>query len=328
MPPRSLPLPARLAAALIVSASMLLAIEAGVRIARPDVFPLGTEAGLFDPARFEGTPGWRPGSHGTCFGVEVRIDARGCRVLPPPRGEVIERWLLLGDSVTFGVGVEADQTFAARLQAAREGLEVLDSGVVGYGSGNYGPALRGMLRAQPDIDQVLLFVTLNDAAWDQTAEGVIREGTTAQPFSVWFRDWLGVHVHTYQLAKGLLLDRSLQHYRSDAAAWVAGGEDFERAIQRFSEIAAALQVAGIPLRVFALPNEAQLREGGDGAVQDLLVEHLAERGVQAVSLVEPLRAAAGDDSRALYLFADSMHFTPRGHAAVAEAVLASLARQP
>jgi lysophospholipase L1-like esterase len=302
------------------------AIELLVRIARPDVFPIGTDSGLFDPRRFGDTPGWRPQARGTSFGIEVQIDPRGCRALPPPRGPVTTRWLVLGDSVTFGVGVEADQTFAARLQASRAGLEVLDTAVIGYGAGNYGPVLEGFLREQPDLDQVLLFLTLNDVAWDLTADDVLRQGRGDLPPTVRVRDWLGEHVRTYQLLKGTFADRSLHHHRRDAAWYMAGDEHFERMVRLVGELAATVGRAGLPLRVFALPHEAQLRVEGDGDPQDLLVAHLARNGVAAESLVGPLRAAAGGDSRSFYLFSDSMHFTPRGHAAVAEAVIASLGR--
>ncbi len=65
----------------------------------------------------------------------VRIDANGRRaVTVRPRGPVRHRILFLGDSVTFGSGVEAPDRFADRLaRVLADSVEVIDAGVPGWG---------------------------------------------------------------------------------------------------------------------------------------------------------------------------------------------------
>jgi hypothetical protein len=76
------------------------------------------------------------------------------------------RVLVLGDSFTYGVGVEDDATFSARLAASDPGLEVLNAGVNGYATSHELLLLREVgLGVQPDL--VLLAFFWNDVteAW-------------------------------------------------------------------------------------------------------------------------------------------------------------------
>ena len=109
----------------------------------------------------------RPGFHGREiargreFDEPVAIDARGLRDHPhpaPPRPLV----LALGDSMTFGEGVESEQAWPAVLERALR-VRVVDGGVPGYGS----PQMRGRLhRLLPALRPDLVIVALSPH-WDQ-----------------------------------------------------------------------------------------------------------------------------------------------------------------
>lgn len=58
----------------------------------------------------------------------LRADRRYAR--PKPAG--VKRVVLLGDSVTFGLGAGLKQTFASRLERSLPGVEVINGGVGGY----------------------------------------------------------------------------------------------------------------------------------------------------------------------------------------------------
>ena len=111
--------------------------------------------------------GLRPGFHGREiargheFDVPVAIDARGLRDhrhTAPPRPLV----LALGDSMTFGEGVDAEQAWPAVLERAL-GVRAVDGGVPGYGS----PQMRARLhRLLPALRPDLVVVALSPH-WDQ-----------------------------------------------------------------------------------------------------------------------------------------------------------------
>lgn len=78
-----------------------------------------------------------PGAHGSGWGTEVAVNARGFRGPEPAAPEAPgERWIALGDSVTFGNDLAFEDTWPAVLErelAARgRAVEVLNLGLGGY----------------------------------------------------------------------------------------------------------------------------------------------------------------------------------------------------
>ena len=135
----------RARAALVVSGVSLLlslgAFELTLRLVDPLGLSYYEQAGDYvrdklpdDQLVFRHKPSWE-----TRYGdVRVTYNERGLRdrpILPKAAGEY--RILALGDSVTFGWGVDQDKTFAARLEPLLQGrlhrpVRAINSGVGGY----------------------------------------------------------------------------------------------------------------------------------------------------------------------------------------------------
>jgi lysophospholipase L1-like esterase len=91
------------------------------------------------------------------------LDMRGTAPFPP-RQPGIPRILAVGDSLTYGMGVGADQTWPSVLQqrlSQRRPVEVLNLGVCGYNSGDVVRVLRQHLTTL-DPDLVVYGMCLND----------------------------------------------------------------------------------------------------------------------------------------------------------------------
>jgi hypothetical protein len=124
--------------------------------------------------------------------TRVRINADGYRgaELPPPRPDEI---LVVGDSQVFGLGVEEQETFAARL-AALTGRPVVNGGVPTYGPDEYDAVVEEMLAKRHPSTVVYTINVANDlfeagrpnrdrhVVWDGWA--VRKQGTGAP--SGWF----------------------------------------------------------------------------------------------------------------------------------------------
>jgi lysophospholipase L1-like esterase len=82
----------------------------------------------------------------------------GARVVPATHAAAGCTVVLLGDSVTFGLGVSDDQTWANGIAARFPDARFINAGVVQYNSGN----VLGTLRAYPDADALLYLVIYND----------------------------------------------------------------------------------------------------------------------------------------------------------------------
>jgi lysophospholipase L1-like esterase len=205
----------------ISSASLLLSIGAVELVIRA-VDPLGISyyehAGDYmrdklpdDQLIFRHKPSWE-----THYGdVRVTYNERGLRDRPIlPKGEDEYRILALGDSVTFGTGVDQDKTFAARLEPLLQGrlhrpVRVINSGVGGYNTVQEVTYFkRDGLPLQPDL--VLLTYVQNDI---EVNKGPFDPWAQSSPWGKSFPDmvmtmvgklWfyrLVHHTYTYALPK-------------------------------------------------------------------------------------------------------------------------------
>ena len=109
----------------------------------------------------------------------VATDARGCRCLPHvdrPQHQVV----FLGDSTTFGIAVDDDQTFPALIQRRWPGVQCLNLGVPGYTAYQGRRWLeRFPFEASPDV--VVITFGFNDAAaWDDLSDTEHARRSTAE----------------------------------------------------------------------------------------------------------------------------------------------------
>jgi hypothetical protein len=102
----------------------------------------------------------RDAGGGVEFDVTYHIDGEGTRVVPGRPGAG-PKWLVLGASFVFGLGVGDDDTLPARLQALRPDRRVVNLGVNGYGPGDVALYLPQRLR-DPEEIELCLYVMIED----------------------------------------------------------------------------------------------------------------------------------------------------------------------
>jgi lysophospholipase L1-like esterase len=150
--------------------------------------------------------------------VLVSYNEQGLRDRPIlPKGENEYRVLALGDSVTFGWGVDQDKTFSARLESLLQGrlhrpVRVINSGVAGYNSVQEVTYFKQEgLALQPDL--VLLTYVQNDIeelnpTWDSRTSGSLSgKSVTDMVSNVVGKLWLyrlAFHTYNYALKKRTL----------------------------------------------------------------------------------------------------------------------------
>ncbi len=305
---------------LVATAGLLLLLaELGVRWAVPQANQADTERALFDVSgEFVR---WRPRASGISFGRSVDIDEFGFRDLGARPEAPTESWLLLGDSVTFGVGIDARDTFAGRLQAAHASVKIWNTAVVGYSLVDYWAVLQDFLATHPPPTRVLLFLCLNDPMDPQRlnpeAEGPLERAL----------GFLRRNSRLYIVAKGVMTDRSQSYFRNDLAYYDSASPFLERAVDLLDRIHERLNQAGIPLLVVVLPYEYQLRDPTpeNRLPQRMLAEQFAKLHIVSLDLYDAFAAHVGraDD---LFLYRDPMHLSVSGHALVYDEITRSLAR--
>lgn len=292
----------------LLSILILLFLEGVVRVLRTDINHQDTEHGLFMERAFGNSIGWRPGASGVSFGLRVYIDDEGFRKpdRQPASGNV---WLILGDSVAFGVGVENDSTFASLIQVARPEVRVINTAVVGYGIGNYRDVLQKYIPTS-HLKTVVLFYCLNDIYEDMN---VLPENVGSLGKLLGF---LRRNSKLYMFLKDTFFDRSKSYFQSDFREYEAASPRFIRTVGLLIEMNDLLVKNNIDFQVVMLPYEYQLRERETGLLkpQELMAKALPAR-VKLIDLYQCLSGQEKDSTR-LFLYADAMHLSKAGHKAV------------
>lgn len=147
---------------LVVIAGLLLALEGGVRFTLPHINPQHGNASLLAADRFAGSYGYKPNARGLEWGVEMVTDEHGFRIDPNFMPANAHRTMLVvGDSVSVGLGVAAGDTYSSRLQQAWPDVRILNASVTGYDLADYANVLEAVLPTQP-VEGIILGLCLND----------------------------------------------------------------------------------------------------------------------------------------------------------------------
>lgn len=338
-------------------AVLLVLFETAVRLAMPEVRPLGVDASLFEPAKYGPSYGYRADARGVSMGAAVVTDGNGFRIDPDmrPVGPEDRVLMVAGDSVSVGIGVEAQDSFAFLLDRLSRERRVVNAAVTGHALDDTLRVLEHAL-AERRVDRVVLGLCLND--FQAASQGALLPGIAATPTPAeaeaapadlarypdpvlrWLRQandaWLDVngllraHSRGYLVAKALAADTQRNHFmaelefyrRPDAAAAIDA---------RFAALAALADAHDTPIDIVVFPFEYQLREREEALLEpQRLIRAAAERrGFRVLDLYEPFRRyieARDMPADALYLFGDPMHLSPQGHALAAAVIHRELAQ--
>ena len=269
--------------------------------------------------RFDPALGWsyRPNSRARhCtdeFDVEVAIHSRGFRGPEWPNDSERPRILVLGDSYAFGWGVECEQSFSGRLQAAHPEWDVRNAAVAGYGADQELLLLR-QLRQEITPAAVVCVYCDNDLWESSTDEAYGR----IKPQFVLLRGDLALrasHLDSSWLVENSMLYAAVEKrmWQSRFAAWQRNRATEWQLLERIY-CAMRDELQGVPLvLVSEEPHWSDFAR--------------LERGIAHVDVREALGHAEAPTR-----FAADRHWNAAGHAAVAksvgEALASTLTAQP
>ena len=257
----------------------------------------------------------------------IRTDADGMRVGDASAPSDLPLALALGDSYTFGQGVDYEDTFVARLEGETSGLRWRNAGHGGYGPTQYRSVLEYLLDEGLEPRFLLVGVYLgndyHDCVWNKDLP--VSGGVAgAEPG---LRDTLKRTLHLYRLLARVyqrlgiapISHGGLEMY--EEAGWtrppLAKAEPiFRDELERIAEIAAERDV---PLLAIVIPARLTV-DAAAGRVPDVAgelpvtrtgetLDALGIRWIDATPALVPIEEA--------YFLHDG-HLTPVGHAAVAD----------
>lgn len=260
------------------------------------------------------------------------LGLRGPDLAPRDKGR--KRVLFLGDSITFGEGVNEEETFVQQTERLYPGLfETVNGAFSGYGTKDELSLLRD-IGAATQADTAVLVLYLNDAisspkyvrkelpfwlAWSQSARLIsdcisslvaiylqpLQTDISQETVNTWFREAQARTQHP--LVIGSLSDWGI--------AWSDGVWSYiYQLIKQFKEQASQLHMK--PLIVMT-PVRAQV-EGilNDTYPQERLKELAADLNLPTLDLLPSLQREHIESKHDL--FYDQCHYTPLGHEVVAK----------
>ncbi len=335
-------------ALLALAAAYLSAFVAEVILMPPVEHPglrQSSEQGLVRPSSWGGyelTPGWHGRSEDGVDRIEIAINALGDRDDPPsPRDDAApERILLLGDSFTFGVGLQRAQTIEAQIESASAGRAIAyNLGVGGYGPGDtlahyrertafhathtffllYGNDLRedncsaGFHKA---VDGLIVPRARPDGT-PYTSEDVERElrAARAEDGRLWVAQLKGA------LTLRELRGRLRHLLGRDLPLATGAREEYTRecalaAAARIDEIRAIALARGERFAAVVLPTAYEAQAGSYVELMRLCIGELQRRSIPIVEVLD--RLGSSD------YFRHHEHLNPAGAGKVARAILASV----
>ena len=251
----------------------------------------------------------KPGAQRHLMGVDVSINSDGFRDrdYPVERNDAY-RMIILGDSLTFGWGVDTEDTFAALLE--RDFAKEKPIEVINLGAGNYNTQQQTNLFIDKGLkykpDHVVLFYFINDAepTPKRAKWGFFGNSEVVSIF------WSRVRV-----AKGVVFgsqsysDYYKGLYAEDQPGWITAKQSFELLRDTCAK-------HGIGLQVVLLPELHELQDYAFAPEHAKVTAHLASLGVPALDLA-PNFATETNPPR-LWVAVDDAHPNALAHALIAD----------
>jgi len=338
----------------LVAAGVLVALllfEVALRLAQP-IPEMANPLNSFhdsDPALgWRGKPSIRMRFHRPDFDALVENGPDGWRRPdPPPPAQPVEKVLFLGDSFTWGWGVNQGEVFTDELQRRLPpSIGVYNRGVNAFGTAQEYLLMQREL-ANGHYDKVVVMFFFNDVhnnidgrhgrrPYFTVANGRLQPANQpAVPLMSPLTRFLKDHIWTIQLITSqfnALRDRFEGDESDDAEG--AGGPDLDAhtlagADETTRLLAAMQQLArehGAELYVVWVPHRSELEQQPSAmpfirAVHTLVAESCRSAGIPFIDLTQPFydRTRAG----ARLIFPHDEHWNADGHRLAAEALLSS-----
>ncbi len=313
---------------ILVVIILLIISEFTIRIFATRIQPQGTSENLIIEDEYYNSTGLTPNSEGLSNGKIVTVDKYGCRKNNSPVDTSKNSWLFLGDSVTMGIGVDNDSTFSAIVQNKVSNINILNPSTIGWSVYDYKNVLRYFINEKHNnlkIKKVFLLYCLNDLYNSEV--GKEMPGGSAREFFGDFLRYFRLNSRLYIFLKNLFSDRAKAYFEYDKQFYNSTNPEFNKALNIIEGIDSFCIKNKINFIVIILPYEYQLRRGDKvDQPQQLLIDDLEAKSIKTYNMLN-LFTKIPKNKKLLYLYADGIHFSNRGHRLAADFIINTIIKQ-
>jgi hypothetical protein len=328
----------------------LVFMEIGIRIWNP----LIAKPRQAHVHRTSNTLGWEliPDAYGVgSTGNKIKVNSVGFRDVEHKiqKGKNTYRIMVVGDSFTFGMGVNLEETYAKQLErlltSTDRPVEVINCGVIGYVMWQNVETLKQkVLPYRPDL--VVLGVFLNDIRlslppykentnWKAKNPFEKKDSKIMNYFYLWnfIKNWQkryeakNRHRRGYEYLKGIEERKAafdhlepgdkkyfwykIMHGKLEEKYYI----EFAKALRNFVDIAESI---GAEVIVCIIPDAAQIHEPNRQHNNRFVKKTCSQIGTPFADATTRFEQEA--DPKLLYLFPVDAHNSPLGHRLIAEAI--------
>ena len=251
----------------------------------------------------------KPNAEAYLMGTDVVINSDGLRddEYATERNEKY-RIAVLGDSLTFGWGVEKEETFEVLLEEMLS--ETRPTEMINFGHGNYNTEQQVNLFKEKGLkynpDKVVLFYFINDAEVTPTRSGWLWVSRLRSVTFLWSR------------VRGLLTrtnpGQTFESFYSDL--YVDGQPGYEAMKAAFLELRGITEERGIELQVVMLPELHDLVDYPFTDVYNKVASFLSENEINYIDLTSQFLGY--EDAVGLWVAPDDAHPNALAHRMIAD----------
>jgi hypothetical protein len=296
-----------------VTLALLLVVEWVSHSILTWVYNRKFDSNLIQEQKYSTTSGLKPDTAGMVWGKAFHTDEMGGRIHQKKKSGK-QKLLMIGDSVTEGVGVDDSTTFADRYNSGHE-QDIRNISLIGWSVSDYRNAIEQLLSQDSLIKDICLFYCLNDI-YGKT------NGSKLPPMAdkgIWsqINALLQDRCATYKLIKLWVYENSDHYYRYDAALY----HDTTKVNAMMADmvyIRNICQRSNVGLKVFILPYRSQLKDRSNNFPQRVLTGLFTKNNIRFEDLLKTWPQCPAYNE--FYLFADEIHLSEKGHGLLSQKI--------
>ncbi|MDB5281787.1 MAG: hypothetical protein JWO06_862 [Bacteroidota bacterium] len=302
---------------LVSVAVILIILEITSRFVLHKIYNRDFDSSLITEHKYFDSPGLKPNAKGLVWGKEFNTDALGGRKNKVSTQK--KKWLYIGDSVTEGVGVEDSSTFAYKVSVADSQFCYENISMIGYSTPDYLNVLKATIASDSSLNRVTLFFCLNDVYGSAKTKDlpVMRKQNLLGKLNAILQE----HYATYKLLKLYRYRNADRYFKYDLEFYSNQDKHFKEAMADVLKCDSLCKSKGIGFSLVTLPYRSQIigKDENERTPQKSVAEFCRAHDIL---FADPANHLAGLENRSsLYLFADEIHFSAKGHSALAEFLL-------
>ena len=307
----------------IVTIAILLVLELVARSVLSSIYNRKFDSSLIQENKFGSSPGLKPNAYGVVWGKPFHTDEIGARKNSKKKSGKA-KLLIIGDSVTEGVGVNDSSTFANIIND-RSDLDVRNISLIGWSVDDYANAIDCVVVQNHDIKDIYLFYCLNDIYGSHKTKDLPSIGHRGILSRI--NGAMQDRYATYKLIKLYTYQHSAKYFQYDSALY-HNKVLVQHTLNSLMHIKTLCDDRHIELRLFIMPYKSQFdnREAefkNPSEPQLTLEKEFHSLHIHYLDLLPAMSHAAittdthPDD---LYLYADEIHLSAKGHIIVANII--------